>query len=108
MDEQHSSRTCCESAKVAHWSSCFALLCRKAELYERLARGEAEDADERYEVDFLLKGVDPRSREVDTAELAVHTATGGVLGVCDIADGAHAVRFAGTLRRHALGPYNIH
>ena len=64
-----------------------AALERKAELYNRLASGQAPDAEaEKYEVDFLLKGftgrgVNPQrhTKEVDTAEAAVYTATGGLL-----------------------------
>ncbi|PNW75356.1 hypothetical protein CHLRE_12g523800v5 [Chlamydomonas reinhardtii] len=35
---------------------CYAALERKAQLYEKLARGELDDEGEQYEVDFLRKG----------------------------------------------------
>ncbi|KAG2453535.1 hypothetical protein HYH02_001754 [Chlamydomonas schloesseri] len=35
---------------------CYAALERKAQLYEKLARGELDDDAEQYEVDFLRKG----------------------------------------------------
>ncbi|EFJ51105.1 hypothetical protein VOLCADRAFT_88415 [Volvox carteri f. nagariensis] len=35
---------------------CYAALERKAQLYEKLARGEVEDDEDQYEVDFLRKG----------------------------------------------------
>lgn len=55
-------------------SESYAALERKAALYERLARGEAADDEEKYEVDFLMKG---RYAEApDTVGLAVYTETG--------------------------------
>ncbi|GAB4814042.1 hypothetical protein N2152v2_001088 [Parachlorella kessleri] len=54
----------------------YAALERKAQLYERLARGEAVDDDARFEVDFLLK--EREAPAVDTAELAAYTQTGGM------------------------------
>lgn len=81
-----------------------AALERKAALYERLARGEVDDEDDKYEVDFVMKGGsgdggrgggDGRTvwggdggggrgggrggSEVDTTGLAVQTETGGLV-----------------------------
>ncbi|GLI58636.1 hypothetical protein VaNZ11_000373 [Volvox africanus] len=63
---------------------CYAALERKAQLYEKLARGEVEDDDEHYEVDFLRKGNEgPSGRpglsgELDTMLQAV-SGTGGMM-----------------------------
>ncbi|KAL4440396.1 hypothetical protein ABPG75_003397 [Micractinium tetrahymenae] len=43
-------------ANLDRLSESRAALERKAALYERLARGKVEDDDEKYEVDFLMKG----------------------------------------------------
>ncbi|KAL4431730.1 hypothetical protein ABPG77_002946 [Micractinium sp. CCAP 211/92] len=81
-----------------------AALERKAALYERLARGEVEAEDDKYEVDFVMKGDDGGGGggdgssiwgsgegagrgggggwgggELDSAGLAVQTETGGLL-----------------------------
>ncbi|KAI3431435.1 hypothetical protein D9Q98_004487 [Chlorella vulgaris] len=72
-----------------------AALERKAALYDRLARGEVDDEDAIYEVDFLMKGgvggggtasgnggtawhQQQQQGEVDTAGMAAYTATGGL------------------------------
>ncbi|GIL70768.1 hypothetical protein Vretimale_3851 [Volvox reticuliferus] len=63
---------------------CYAALERKAQLYEKLARGEIEDDDEHYEVDFLRKTNEgPSGRpglggELDTMLQAV-SGTGGMM-----------------------------
>ncbi|EFN53927.1 hypothetical protein CHLNCDRAFT_58391 [Chlorella variabilis] len=59
-----------------------AALEKKAALYDRLARGEVDDEDDKYEVDFLMKGTGGgawRQPELDTTGLAVHTQTGGLV-----------------------------
>lgn len=85
-----------------------AALERKAALYERLARGEVDDEDDKYEVDFVMKGGDGGSGagdgstvwgssggagrggggsggwgggELDTTGLAVQSGTGGLVHV---------------------------
>ncbi|GLC72113.1 hypothetical protein PLESTF_001205300 [Pleodorina starrii] len=63
---------------------CYAALERKAQLYEKLARGEVDDDDEQYEVDFLRKGEEgpsgrpPPDEPLDTMLQAV-SGTGGML-----------------------------
>lgn len=52
---------------------------KKARLYEQLAAGAAVDDEEKYEVDFLMKEVEPRSGAVDTSGLAVQSGTGKCL-----------------------------
>jgi len=56
-----------------------AALERKAELYERLASGHIADEEaEKYEVDFLLKGL--KGQAMNTAESALlFSATGGMV-----------------------------
>lgn len=60
---------------------CYEALSRKAELYERLARGEMHDDDEGYEVDFMRKG--PEAPHTDTlpAREAEHTSEDAPAGV---------------------------
>ncbi|KAF5825695.1 hypothetical protein DUNSADRAFT_7516 [Dunaliella salina] len=44
-------------------SECYAALERKAALYDKLARGEAGDDDETYEVDFLSKSYEQHQQQ---------------------------------------------
>lgn len=74
----------------------YAALERKAELYDKLSRGQYDDDEEQYNVDFLSKGfltdemrigssarqslIDP-AKPIDTSAMAVQ-ASGGLLTRC--------------------------